>query len=228
MTELISAGAIEAEYRRLGHRLGWRFLYGPERTLQTAEVAVISLNPGGSAYEPPSWSCEDGSAYLRESWKGRPAGMESHQTQIRRMLALLGSSPDEVLAGPFVPFRSRNWGELASKQASVSFGRRLWKWALAGSQISTIVVVGRAGGLEENVCEVADCTTLMQEMPAGWGKLTLRKFANKTGRVIISIPHVSQFKLFGRSASDHAFAELIKRSPTKSQSFHGSPRNSES
>ena len=38
---------VEAEYRLGGHQLDWRLLYSPWRTVESAEVAFIGLNPGG-------------------------------------------------------------------------------------------------------------------------------------------------------------------------------------
>lgn len=226
MDEPFSAAMIEAEHNRLGHRLGWRFLYGPERNLKTAEVAVISLNPGGDSYEPPAWSCETGSAYVHESWKERPPGTENHQVQIRRMLDLLHVSPENVVAGTFIPFRSPRWKDLANRRASIAFGERLWRWALAGSKVTTIVAVGRAGGLDKLVCDMTQCRTLLQEMPAGWGDQKLRKYTNGDGRIVVSIPHVSQFKIFGRPASDNAFTEILKSPPPQYPFSKNSPPNS--
>jgi hypothetical protein len=220
MDQSFSEEAIEAEHNRLGHSLGWRFLYGPKRALHTAEVAVISLNPAGDRYEPPAWSCEDGSAYVRESWKGRPPGAENHQVQIRRMLDLLHVVPENVVAGTFVPFRSPRWKDLANQHASVVFGERLWRWALANSPVTKIVVVGRLGGLDRLVCDIAQCRTLVQEVSAGWGDQKLRKYTDGAGRIVVSIPHVSQFKIFGRPAGDSAFAKIMKPSP--SQDFFSS------
>ncbi len=54
---------IEAEYARLGHPIGWRFLMTPARTLRTGvPTALITLNPGGRR-EPadhPTASCDGG------------------------------------------------------------------------------------------------------------------------------------------------------------------------
>ena len=75
-----SCEAIEREYARLGHSLGWRFITGPKSTFsKQTEFLFISLNPGGD-HEPtdhPRESSEKGSSYLIESWKGMPPGKES-------------------------------------------------------------------------------------------------------------------------------------------------------
>ena len=102
--KMVSQDSIEAEYKRLGHHLGWRFLSCPERNIENATVALITLNPGGGKYEPSLWSVEGGSAYVIESWKGFPPGEEPLQRQVRRMFEIMGVSPDEVLSAHFVPF----------------------------------------------------------------------------------------------------------------------------
>jgi hypothetical protein len=223
MNRSFSAKVIEDEYQRLGHKLGWRFLYGPSATLTSATVAVISLNPGGATFEEPIWSCERGSAYTSESWKGKTPGTESHQVQIRRMLDLMHVAPENVLAGPFVPFRSRDWETLANKPDSLAFGQRLWSWALANSPVTKIVVIGRLGGLEKRVCDMAQCPTLVHEVSAGWGNQKLRQYTGGAGRIVVSIPHVSQFKIFGRPPGDSAFAKIMKPSPSQDLFSSDSP-----
>ena len=68
--------AIQAEYQRLGHGIGWRFLTCPAKLIDTASVALITLNPGGDRDDlnAPRWSVENGNAYEIESWRGLPRG----------------------------------------------------------------------------------------------------------------------------------------------------------
>ncbi len=43
------ADRIEAQHRKLGHSLGWRFLTGPQRTFSAGtQLAFITPNPGGT------------------------------------------------------------------------------------------------------------------------------------------------------------------------------------
>src|SRR4051812_36399658 len=89
-----SQSSIEAEYERLAHTLGWRLLTCPARNVESASVALITSNPGGSVREPPRWSVEDGSAYVIESWKNRPPGEENLQRQVRRMCEVMRLHPE--------------------------------------------------------------------------------------------------------------------------------------
>jgi hypothetical protein len=77
----LSPAFIEAEYQRLGHTLGWRFLTCSERNIDTASVALVTINPGGGTFEPPKWSVESGSAYVIESWKA------SYWTRLNKVLS---------------------------------------------------------------------------------------------------------------------------------------------
>src|ERR1700730_2738575 len=88
---LLSSTSIQAEYQRLGHTLGWRFLTCPEENIGTASVALITINPGGASFEAPRWSVEEGSAYAIERWKGCAPGQETlhpHATGVSRSLRL--------------------------------------------------------------------------------------------------------------------------------------------
>lgn len=104
-----SAQEIQAEHDRWGHTLGWRLLYSPMRTIECANVALITMNPAGNEREEARISVEDGSAYVLEPWKGRAPGTENLQQQVRRMFDILAVAPDNALAGCLVPFRSPSW-----------------------------------------------------------------------------------------------------------------------
>jgi hypothetical protein len=113
--DTFSPATIQAAYQRLGHRLGWRLLTCPARNIESATVALVTINPGGANFEPPRWSVEAGSAYVIERWKGRPPGQETLQRQVRRMFEIMNVKPAEALSGYLVPFRSPSWGALSEK-----------------------------------------------------------------------------------------------------------------
>jgi hypothetical protein len=77
------AKRIQDAYGRIGHQLGWRFLASPARTLSPeTKLAFVGLNPGGSIYEPPPLSVEDGNAYRVERW-GPGGTLNRLQVQMR-------------------------------------------------------------------------------------------------------------------------------------------------
>jgi hypothetical protein len=67
------AADIQGAYEKLGHSLGWRFLYTPAKTLSAeAPLLFAGLNPGGRSFESTRASSETGNAYRVEPWG--PAG----------------------------------------------------------------------------------------------------------------------------------------------------------
>ncbi len=203
---MLNADDIQREHDRLGCRLGWKFLYSPERTLRTADVALITLNPGGENYEGPQWSYEDGNAYVTQAWGKRAPGTHVLQRQVQIMFDLLGVEPDGALSAVYVPFRSPRWSALPRHKEAVAFARLLWRGVFDRHAPSIVVCVGK------NVVgrEIAD---LLGAKPAGavearWGAQTIDQFEFNGGR-IVELPHLSTFKLFGRLASDRAFLRAV-------------------
>ena len=77
----------EAEYHRLGHTLGWRFVTSPRRTVSPqTDIVFLTLNPAGERDRPdhPSASSEAGSAYVVESWDSAP-GQSKLQKEVRTL-----------------------------------------------------------------------------------------------------------------------------------------------
>jgi hypothetical protein len=140
---LLSPTSIEAEYQRLGHTLGWRFLTCPEGNIGTASVALVTINPGGASFEAPRWSVEEGSAYAIERWKGCAPGQETLQRQVIRMFQIMDVKPDKVLSGYLVPFRSQDWSKLPKKSDSIRFGIGLWREVFERVNAQTVLAFGR-------------------------------------------------------------------------------------
>lgn len=57
---VVKAAEIEKECRRLGYKLGWRFITCPQQQASTAKLLLVSLNPAGREVHGPSWSQEQG------------------------------------------------------------------------------------------------------------------------------------------------------------------------
>lgn len=193
---------IEAEYRRLRYGIGWRFMMGPARTLDAASTAFVMLNPGGDRPHGPDWSSEAGSAFTTERWGGLPAGTDKLQRQMQTLCALLGVRPDDVLAGQFVPFRSRDWTRLENREAACAFGRRLWRWALAQAPRQTVVCIGKqVVGAE--IAAILGARNA-RSIPAGWGSQTIERLDFGAGGKLVMLPHLGRFALVGRQASAEA------------------------
>jgi hypothetical protein len=210
----MNSETIQAEYDRLGHQLGWRFMMGPARTLTTASVAVITLNPGGRVYEDAQWSFESGNAYEIEDWRkpsemGVPAGGKPLQLQVQRMLALAEVKPIDSFSAVFVPFRSPRWMDLPKRQESLEFSRRLWGWALPKLRAKLFLCVGK-GVVTRELAALMEATK-EEEAECGWKRQTIDIYRNSE-QTLLSIPHLSTFKMFGRDETDRLFLDLIQRS----------------
>lgn len=203
----MTPSVIEAEYDRLGMTLGWRFLMCPEARLDEADVAIVTLNPGGNRRVDTDWSQEGGNAYVIESWSSSSSGTDPLQQQIQRLCALLGQRTDNVLAATFVPFRSPDWKSLPRQKEAVAFSKGLWKWALTRSPAKLFICVGK------NVVgvELANLMGARQlpSMPSLWGDHAIDRYQAADGRVIIALPHLGRFKLFGQATRDKAFKDAI-------------------
>lgn len=213
--------SISAAYKRLGHRLGWRFLAGPQRTLTSrAPFALISQNPGGARENPdhPRTSSENGSAYWIESWKGYPPGKAPLQLQFQELFARIVTIVDaresprafvenRVLAAHFVPFRSRSLDTLHRRNESIAFARRFWTELLAEWIPRTILTIDRVtfknlhGIISNRLAEVV----AHRRFPTGWGRYTAEAFrfrmSERGGTVTLArLPHLSRFRLMSKEA----------------------------
>jgi hypothetical protein len=221
-------GEIEDAYERLGHELGWRFLYSPARTLTPhTRLALVGTNPGGGVYEPPSSSVEDGNAYRYpvETWPGGSAhGPNRLQQQIAwlyRELAgrLPGSSPerlmDDTLAANFCPFRSPSWERLSRRPESVSFSRRLWTRILEFVSPLALICLGQlpANELGAVLNTGARLIEGPEIGPVGWRPATyeMRLYESSRRRtLLVRLPHLSRFAIFGRAASQPAVDRITR------------------
>jgi hypothetical protein len=205
----LSSDTIVAEYDRLGHKLGWRFLTCPERNVEKASVALVTINPGGGSYEPPKWSVEEGSAYVVESWKGGFPGEEHLQRQVRRMFEIMNVAPESVLSGYLVPFRSRDWGSLQNKPNSLRFGVDLWREVFRQARgVSTVVAFGKK--IEPQMISLL-AATLHARHDADWGEHTIDVYDTANGGRLLVLPHLSRYALFGRPDSEEAFRRALDR-----------------
>jgi hypothetical protein len=205
---IVSAGAIQQEYDRLGYSLGWRFLTCPESHATDPKALIISLNPAGREEHGPPWSQEAGSAYVVESWKGLPAGNAPLQIQVQRLVERLGLDIGQVLSGHFVPFRSPSWDELAHREEAISFGKKLWYQFASGLKPRRVICIGHE--VSTHLRGLFGVHKL-RDRPSGWGPQKIRTATGRNGLQLVSLPHLSRFTLFTSEACqpylDSVFAE---------------------
>ena len=216
--------SIDLAYRRLGHKLGWTFLYTPTRTLAPeTRLAFVPLNPGvGMYHERIKLSHDEGSAYRTEPW-GRGGVLSNLQIQIRRLYDMLAERNesttaeelmDETLALNFCPFRSADWETLVNKEASIEFSQHMWARVLEIVKPRVIVCLGAEPAHYLDRVLRARGATLMgpeKRQTAGWGTVTygVRRYTTARGKLtMVRLPHLSRFGIFGRPESHHATSEV--------------------
>jgi hypothetical protein len=215
---------IETAYARLGHKFGWRFLTcRRSRFIANPKVALITLQPAGRRdYFPelPRQCQELGSAYLVESWDGRPRGRDPLQRQVRLFFAALARrigapSGDQLLSDSlsshFVPFRAPNFADMPNRTATLAFSTALWAKILRVIQPKVIVVLQKesfeifSALLARALGERGSLTT----MPTGWGNYVARIRDFSAGPMVCWFPHWSRFPVFGRPQSELYVSEIV-------------------
>ncbi len=226
---------IESAYHRLGHRLGWRFLSGPKETLSSASrIAFITLNPGGDFDSPdhPHESQEAGSAFLVESWDGRPAGQSKLQIQVGAMFGHLAARMGDgnlkalmnsTLTGHFIPFRSPSFDLLSNKTESLEFGEQLWARIFEHIAPQIIITMDthsfkRVRGIIKHR-RPGEPERHMQ-LPTGWGNYMadIVHYGEPGHRVTLArLPHLSRFTIFTSAKCRAAVPRLMDEiAPTRS------------
>ena len=206
---------IKAEYARLEHTLGWRFLNVSSNVMNgTKRVALITLNPGGDHIpeDHPDASCENGASYLVEQWGDAAPGQSTLQLQVQLLFAELATklrysgTPNQLLesslVSQFIPFRSPNFEQLPRRQESITFARTLWSRVLAATKPRLIVCLSREVE-RELIGLIPECLGARRvesiPLPTGWGnynaETTTFKQSSQTLRLLY-LPHLSTWKLF--------------------------------
>lgn len=195
----IGADEIQAEYTALGHKWGWSFLAGQESQLYTAETIIVGLNPARASGDSVQdygfhWDVPEGNIYFSKEWGGAD-DYTPLQTQLLRWHELLGLDSTQTIGANFVPFRSRNWAELASPKESVQFAQKLWRDVIAVTSASLFITMGKDAAW--HLAQVLEAKSFAH-LPTGWGKQTIDVYDAPDGRRIVAMPHPSRYRLFGR------------------------------
>lgn len=206
---------IEAKYSQLDAGLGWRFLYTPASTLTCPNGTFFAgINPGGNQYGVTR-SVEEGNAYLIESWSEN--GRSKLQSQVISLFSLLheaGAIPGETtetalnrtLTTNFCPFRAPSWSKLPQRAAATSFSRDLWSWLLPEIRPSRIICMGTVS--YHQFCKIlggVGTQASERKWPTGWGNVRFKARvydAWEAQVLVVFVPHLSRFTLFGREESE--------------------------
>lgn len=205
--------AISAAYKTLGTGLSWTFMTSSEGTLRTARVALVGLNPGGGGRESdyrPIWHQPDGNDYKRSDWKtGHGPGGAPLQIQVQELCKVAATEIDDLFSAQFVPFRSASWSSLTKREDALRFARALWTWVLANSRFETCFTLGHLTGAElARLMQAQEVKSDGRRIEVAWGAQTLRRYKAADGRRIVSLPHLSRYKLFSGDRADQRRAIL--------------------
>lgn len=207
--------AVQDAYLVSENEMGWRLLASPQNVLFGADVAFIGMNPGGveEISGHGEFAMARGSAYVDEVWPGWAKGASPLQMQVRKLFDYLDQSPENVLAGNFVPFRSPNWASLKNKRASLDFGGTLWQQILESAKPK--LIVGMGGPIAGPLSKMLNIRHL-DAVDVGWGNVKGRFGSNRTTRLVI-LPHLSRFAIIGRPESAQGLEALF--GPTWGRGF---------
>lgn len=124
------ASAIDQLSPSIACRSGSLFYSGPSAFEGYRPLYILGLNPGGSPTaqvdetverDVTEWRAltKPWSAYLDESWQGRPPGTHGMQPRMRHMFGQLGLDLCEVPASNVVFVRSANEAALSAEKATL-------------------------------------------------------------------------------------------------------------
>ena len=202
-----SVKLIKREYDRLGHDLGWRFLYSPKATLgPRTEIVFIGLNPGGADDEGIQKSYEKGNAYFREPWNEEK--LNSLQVQVCKFYDIVagvwGGSRDklmdESLALNLWPYRSRSFTVRDAQTTDANkFIDQLWTPILEHIRPKLLVTMGAFTTNQIHRLLPSSGTLKLKKHKTGWGEIiyqlgTVKIAGEET--LLVALPHLSRFGIF--------------------------------
>ncbi|WP_301964315.1 hypothetical protein [uncultured Desulfovibrio sp.] len=222
---------IDAEYKRLGHTLGYRFFLCPRCLLNLkTKILYLGLNPGGKEDLPehPRTSCENGTAFFTESWKNNAPGTENLQVQtqllfekLRNHLGIHGMTTREfadshILSAYFVPFRSNSWESLPKKTESIKSASKLWEKIFSYWMPTYIMTLGRDNyiQIEKFLLKNNFTASLIENIPAGWGSYShqVRTFYRKEQTIYLgTLLHLSHYSIMGKAKYAPAVDDFLTK-----------------
>ena len=159
-----------------------------------------------------------------EAWGSNNAGEAPLQLQIRRLFDMLAGrrsprvSGDELLgeslAAYFIPFRSPTLKALGRARESRAFAHELWQGLFERLDPRLIITIDRitTKALTDILQKKLDAIPVVEEYPVGWGNYTADLISFESASdplVLLRLPHLSRFRVFGRAASQRQLERLM-------------------
>ncbi len=205
---------IERIYNPTIHN-GWCMFGSSAVVLAKADVVFIGMNPGGSldyeehADQKQLFMPEGHCPYTDEVWDGQSEkGAAKLQKQVVEVFKTLGlPSPIEGLCGNIVPFRTSNWKDLSDKENTLNACAQIWKRVYAMHPRKVTICMGY------DTCDtllryVLGSTKHIKDVRLSWGSITASLWEYQGG-VMIRLPHLSRYSVFGRPESKAALDEIF-------------------
>ena len=218
---------IEEAHARLGHTLGWRFLYSPAATLSSAtRMLFFGFNPGGDWYQPPNLAADEGNLYRVGHWTedGRPTPLQDQVCGLFNAIAhkrgdITGDAlMDQCLTSNYVPFRSPSRDALVNRRDTLRFSNSLWTKVMAQLKPAAIICIDKEpyqALVKILVGQGYHAVGAERTGPIGWGNVSYTEatFAGQEGRVvyIVRLPHLSRYKIVGKESCSNALRPIIEQ-----------------
>lgn len=181
-------------------RSGSLFYSGPSAFQGESPLYVLGLNPGGSPVAQATETVERDladwraltspwSAYLDESWQGKPAGTHGMQPRMRHMFDRLGLDLREIPASNVVFVRSANEAALANEKTTLL--SQCWSVHAAVIRdlgIRTILCLGTTAGrwTREAIGAHALIDRFQESNDRGWSS---EAHIAADGRAVVTVTH---------------------------------------
>jgi hypothetical protein len=219
-------GNIREEYKSNSNDMEWRFLQTSKKTLENNNgILFITLNPGGKQDQKhqPIESCEEGCAYLTESWRGKPAGKSKLQVQIQLLFKEIANRigvedyrtvMETSLFGHFIPFRSSSFDTLKDKKRTILFSKNLWQKILSNLKFQLLFCIDNDtyNNISEILVNISYHKVQEQLYPISWGdyRCSIANFEKDGEEItVVRLLHLSIFSIFGREKSKEAVNKIM-------------------
>jgi hypothetical protein len=197
---------LHLNYVSSGLQEGYKLLYCPWRTIQSAETACISLNPGRAPanHEQEALSDERGNSYAIEA----SDTLSPMTAQFLKLLDVLQISSEEVLTGVVNPFRSANYVCLNRTQAirGAEIGVSFWKSIIHERRLKRIICCSRVAG---SILKKSLAINQVRTVRTGWANTLFRRIDLGNNQFMIELPHLSRYRLFSREECKLRFIEIL-------------------
>ena len=184
-------------------RSGAVFYSGRSAFSRPSAIYLLGLNPGGdpdrqaaetvgqSINEALTRPQADWSAYVDESWNGRPAGSTKMQPRIQHMMRELGLDPRKVPASNVVFVRSRRERDLADEKAELL--RACWpvhQAVIDKLMVRAVICLGGTAGrwVRDQVDANRWIDSFREDNDRKW---TSEAHENAAGLAVITVTHPS-------------------------------------